>query len=521
MTSTLRIFVGALGAEVNTFAPLPINEDRFAEVCLKRAGEIAPGDDVPLIAAPLARAYELAEGGGFEVIQGLCAGAQPGGRVTQATYEALRDELIADLQATGPVDIVALGLHGATAADGCEDCEGDLLSRIREIIGSDVVIAGLLDPHCHLTTSMLTASDVLIAYKEYPHTDIFETANRLIDVAVKTACGDINPVTAAYRCQTMQRIHTTREPAASLVRDLRNDIERAPMVDVSIGHGFPWGDVSDMGTTVWAIADGDARQAESVARRYADRVIAMGEDSRTPSLSAEGMMHALRRALDGLVVVADSADNPGGGAPSDGTHLLRALLDQGVDNIAAGFFWDPVAVDLCRAAGEGAEIPLRVGGKVSAMSGDPLDLTIRVGSIIKDMDQSFGDGRWPMGATVAVHSGETSLVLTTRRVQCFDAAVFDRLGVDLTGKRVALVKSSQHFYATFAERAAEVLYVEGAGALGDPARLPFQNVTRPLWPLDQDFHPAPQRIGAGVFYGRDRSGARREKSRGGAADAPG
>jgi microcystin degradation protein MlrC len=484
MSAKPHLFVAALGAEVNTFAPLPIDIGRFKEVALFPAGSVPRDAPPPLIAAPLAPAFVLEQRGKVRVTQGLCAGAQPGGIVARDAYETLRDTLLADLREAGRVDAVVLGLHGAMVAHGYPDCEADLLERVREVLGRSVPLTCLLDPHAHLSTRMLAAADLLLAYKEYPHTDIFECAERLVDLTLRLVRREIRPAVVAVDCRMIGVLHTTRSPGTELIAELRALQEQPGMLDVSVAHGFPWGDVEDCGMRVWATADGDPALAQTAAERISERLREIRDDMRSPLLAPEALADAIAKAPPGLCVVADSADNPGGGAPGDATFLVREMMAGDFGRFAAGIFWDPAAVDICRAAGEGARLQLRVGGKASALSGPPLDLEVEVLGVLDDAQQAFGGALWPCGAAVSIRSGDAILVLSSRRVQCFDTAIFEALGVDLAATRVALVKSSQHFYAAFAPRAAQVLYVEAQGALGDIAALPYRKVERPIWPLD-------------------------------------
>ncbi len=487
----LRAFVAALGAEVNTFSPLTIGEEQFGKLWCFRAGELPRGAAVPLVAAPLARARALEEAGELTVVQGYCGGAQPGGIVQRAVYEALRNELLADLCAALPVDLVLLGLHGATVAEGYDDCEGDLLRHVREIAGPGAVVAGLLDPHCHLTAAMLDNADLLMAYKEYPHTDIFPTARRLVDAAVSAARGARRPIMRAADCRTIGIYHTMREPMLSLIADLRAAEADPRVIDISIAHGFPWGDVADLGTRVWATSDGDPALAADLAFRFAQRLCDL-----------RGQTSAALRTLDdivadiavhpGLAVVADDADNPGGGAPSDATYVVRALHEAGIGPIAAALFWDPQSVARCLAAGEGASLSLAAGGKACALSGAPLVLEGTVRRILHDATQPFGGGRWPIGTAVWFESEGLSLVLSSGRSQCFDTSVFTQMGIDLAACRAVVVKSSQHFYASFSKLTDRIFYARAPGVLSqDLGSLPYANVRRPIWPLDTDVPPVP------------------------------
>ena len=493
---TLRIFAAALGAEVNSFSPLPIDRARFAELWLYPAGSLPRDADPPLIAAPLRRAWALEAAGEAVVTQGLCAGAQPGGIIARAAWEGLRDELLADLAAAGTVDVVLLGLHGATVADGHDDCEGELMALVRRAVGPDVTVAALLDPHCHLSPAMLALADVMIAYKEYPHDDIFTTADRLVELAVAHAQGTIAPVMRGWDCRTIGTFNTYRQPMRALVDDLIAETTADPAIlDISIAHGFPWGDVADMGTRVWATTDGDATVAAAIAERYGRRIEAIRAECQPVLMSASEAVAMICGDCPPLIL-AETADNPGGGAPGDATHLVRALMDAGIDRVAAGIFWDPVAVMLCEAAGVGAVLPLRIGGGVSRLSSDPLDLEVRVVGITDDLRQPFGGGDWPSGKAVCVEGGGVTLVLSTTRTQCFAVEAFTSFGVDLAAMRAVVVKSSNHFEASFRKLSDRIVIVSTPGALTpDPCLLPYRKVTRPIWPLDGEVAGGPlQRV---------------------------
>lgn len=480
---SLRVFFAALGAEVNSFAPIPIDRRCFEELWLYPAGTLPADGDPPLIAAPLRRLRQLERDGRVTVTQGLCAGAQPGGMIARTTYEGLRDELLADLDAAGPVDLVILGLHGATVADGYADTEGDQLGRVRARVGPDVTIAALLDPHCHMTPAMLREADILTAYKEYPHNDIFECADAIVDLALATVEGRARPVMRAWDCRAIGSFNTYAEPMASVVAELRAAMAAEPgLLDISIAHGFPWGDVPDLSARVWVTADDDAALAERIAERFGHRIEAIREAAQPQLLDIAA---ALALLDDAPSVLAETADNPGGGAPGDATHLLAALLDAGVTGIAAGLFWDPVAVALCVAAGEGAELPLRIGGKASALSGVPLDLEGRVGRIVDRLEQPFGGGLWPSGRTVRFDIPQGHVLLSETRTQCFATEAFTDLGVDLAATRAIVVKSSNHFEASFRCLTDRIHRVVTPGALTpDPMLLPYAQVRRPIWPLD-------------------------------------
>ena len=165
----MKFFIAHLATETNTFAAAPTGQGAFEEIGIFHGD--ASRRDPPGTGAFLHFLRGLIEADGHEAVESLCTLAQPGGRTVRHVYEALRDEILADLRAALPVDAVQLLLHGAMAAEGYDDCEGDLAARIREIVGPSVPIGLELDLHCHFTERMRRAADVIVAFKEYPHID--------------------------------------------------------------------------------------------------------------------------------------------------------------------------------------------------------------------------------------------------------------------------------------------------------------------------------------------------------------
>ncbi len=481
----MRVFAASLATETNTFGPIPTGLDAF------RARGYFPAGTHPealsFFAAPLWVARQLCASEGWTLIEGMVAGAQPGGVTTRAVYERLRDELLADLTRALPVQMVLLGLHGAMVADGYDDCEGDLLRRVREIVGPGVVIGAELDPHNHLTAAMTGNADLLIAFKEYPHTDIVERARDLARLSSATARGEVRPVHAVVDCEMIVTIHTTNEPGRSFVDRMTALEGQDGVLSISLSHGFPLGDVPDMGTKVLVYTDGDQAKANALARSLADELISLRERLAVPFLGIDAALDQAVASPAKPVVLADRADNPGSGSPGDSTFILRRMRERGIGNAAIGPMWDPLAVRIAFEAGLGARLPLRIGGKVGPASGDPLDLMCEVKALVPDMMMTGLSGApTPVGDAALVVADGIEIVLITRRNQAMGTDVFTNLGCDLAAKDIIVVKSAQHFQAAFAPIAKAVLHVEAPGAATpDLASLPFRKIKRPKWPLDR------------------------------------
>lgn len=479
----MRVFIAGLQTETNTFAPLPTGWRGFEDIGLYYGDGSSRQDDLAgLIAAGMRR---LLEGAGHQVVESVSAYAQPSGKTLDGVYTALRDRIIADLKAALPVDIVFLWLHGAMVAMSEDDCEGDILAAVRAVVGPDVPVGSMLDPHCHLTSRMVANADVLVCMKEYPHTDGFERAPELLRILEQTRREEVRPVQAVADTDMVGFYPTTTEPMAGFVRRQKAVEQRPGILSVSLGHGFPWADVAEVGTRVLVVADGDHALARATARELADEFYGLRESLRVRHASVE---EALNRAaaVRGLAVLADAADNAGGGAPSDNTTLLRAMIRRRFAPSAVGAIHDPQAVETCFEAGVGSAFTLRIGGKLGPASGDPLDAPIVVRALVDDL-RPKDLGSQPMGRSARVEIDGIQIVLCSKRVQTFSPIPFEALGIDLQSLRAVVVKSSQHFHQAFAPIAADIIHVAADGALDMRFEtLPYTKRSPRYWPRCDD-----------------------------------
>ncbi len=477
----MRIFAASLGTETNTFAPIPTDRRAFM------AAYYPPGQhpetptlcSAPIIAARLAAARE-----GHTLIEGTATWAEPAGMVGQVTYEGLRNEILEQVRAAMPVDVILLGLHGAMVAHGYDDCEGDLIRHARAI-APGAIIGVELDLHAHLSDVMVENADLIVAFKEFPHTDFLARAEELTTLCLRAAKGEISPASAAFDCRMIGGYMTSREPGRSFVDRIQAMEGRNGILSISVIHGFQAADVYDVGTKILVYADGDRAVAAGLAERLGRELISWGDAGMPVHLkTAEAVAAALRNPA-GPVVLADRWDNPGGGVAGDSTFLIAELLKFPDILSAVGGLWDPVAVDFCIAAGPGAEMPLRFGGKAAATSGQPIDAIVRVRAVTNDLVIPFQQSTVSLGAAACVTIGNLDVVLVSGRAQTFHPAVFTNLGVDLAGRKIVVVKSSNHFYAAFAPIAAEIIYVDCGGPYPpDPARIAYTKIRRPIAPLD-------------------------------------
>jgi microcystin degradation protein MlrC len=241
-----------------------------------------------------------------------------------------------------------------------------------------------------------------------------------------------------------------------------------------------------MGTRMLAITDGRPEHGAHVAAEFGERLFAMRGRAQKPPMAIEAALEQASQANATPIVIADTADNAGGGAPSDSTFVLQTVLERGLEDVALGPLWDPIAAAVAMDAGEGATLDLRVGGKMGPASGPPLDLRATVTGICRNAVQSYGVSHEPLGDCVAIRANGVAIVLNTLRTQAFGPELFTNVGIDPRSCRIVVVKSTHHFHAGFNPIAADILYVGGPGTLErDLARLPYRRITRPKWPFDQ------------------------------------
>lgn len=480
----MKVYCAGLTHESNSFSPLPTDMASFRELFLCRpwAGE---GTDIlsqPFLECNL-RTLSLEHG--WEVVDGLYAGANPSAPTVRKDYERLQGDIVERLREAMPVDMVLLFLHGAQMAEGYDDCEGAILEEVRAVVGPDVPIGVELDLHCNITPAMSANADIIIACKEYPHTDFLPRARELVALCEATAKGEVKPVMAFARVPMLGFFHTTRQPMRGFVDSLFAEEKRDGILSISLAHGFPASDFEDVGAGVLVVADGDVGLAEATAQRIAEEFFALREAIVAPGL---GVGDALAEALaigGGPVVIADASDNPGGGAAGDSTHFLRAMIDAGVADAAIGHLWDPAAYDLIERAGVGASIPLRIGGKSGPLAGDPVDAVVEVLCIRGDLKQLMFDEPVSLGPAASVRVDGIEIVITRVRNQTFGPQTFIDLGIDIPAKRLVVVKSAQHFHTQFAPLAAGIVYASPPGSVStDFASYPYRRIRRPIWPLD-------------------------------------
>lgn len=484
----MRFFIAGLIHETSSFSPIPTSVRKFSAL------RPEPGASIARLAelsgsSVYGRWVKRAQERGHALYGGPVFSAGPSGLTVQADYEAMRDEVLTALDAAGPVDGVLLFLHGAQMAVGYPDCEGDLLQRVRVKVGKDVPVGVELDLHFNVTRAMLENADVIVACKEYPHTDFGARADELFDIIEAAAAGHVKPVMSYVRVPMLNLFFTTAQPMRSLV-DLTTELEgQGDVLAITLGHSFSSADIADTAASVIVVTNDNRCEGDRIANGLARLFFSMRQTAGPKLMGVDAALDAaLQAADDKPAVIADGSDNPGGGAAGDSTFILRRMLERGVENAGLAMIWDPGAVRIAAAAGPGARLPMRIGGKTGPMSGEPIDAEVEVLAVNEAPWQIGFDGTRSIrfGPAAALRIGGVDVVVNTYRVQTLSLECFTELGIDPRAKKMLVVKSNQHFYAHYAPIASVVLYADAPGTTSNNvAQRPYRNLQRPIWPLDE------------------------------------
>ena len=487
----MRLFVASLATETNTFSPVYTDLQDFRDNFYYPPGR---HPDVPsLCSAPFIalREYRDRNPQAIEAIEGSAAWAEPGGVVNREAYLRLRDQILDQLREALPVDGVLLGLHGAMAAQGVDDCEGDLLAGVRRLVGSDAVVGATFDPHSHFTRRCAEALDVAITFKEFPHTDTLARARELVRIVASAVRREIRPHISVFDCLMIDVFPTTGASMRAFV-DRLSALERSDrrVLSISVVHGFLAGDVAEMGTKIIVVTDDAPGKGDALARELGLELFSMRGSTRMELLTPADALNRLHVEPGfGPLLIADVWDNPGGGMAGDSTVMLREILSRGITDAALASIWDPIAVRFCFAAGEGARIPLRFGAKSGQNLGEPMDANVTVIGLNEDGCMRFSGSAVRMGRCAAIRlDGGVEVVLCENRVQAYSPEIFTSAGVDPAAKSLLVVKSTNHFRTAFLALSDNVLYVDsGAPYPHDARTTPYKKLERGIWPIVE--HP--------------------------------
>ena len=429
----------------------------------------------------------------WQMLPSAWAGATPSSYVTQDAFERISQAILEDVQSAlvQGLDGVYLDLHGAAVAEHADDSEGELIARIRQLVGPQIPIVASLDLHANVTQRMLTQSDALVSYRTYPHIDMADTgelAAQLMQRRLKL--GRKEPLHARrFPFLISLNAQSTWMELAKTAYQQLIELDQASGVMLSFCMGFPASDFEACGPVVW----GHGPQAEQVVERLFK---AVSEPSlwRPDWMSArEAVVQAMATASSASapVVIADTQDNPGAGGDSNTTGMLHALLQQGAgkaypSQVALGLMFDPDAAKKACEAGIGAQIDCSLGKAVPIFTGHLSDPPVQARFTVKAISDGQCVLKGPMMTGVTVQMGPSAcleiegilVAVVSGKMQLLDRELMRTVGIHPEAMKIVVAKSSNHFRADFTPIAAQVIVAKAPGPMAaDPGDLPWKKLS--------------------------------------------
>jgi microcystin degradation protein MlrC len=494
----MKLVIAQMKHETNTFSPVPTPLARFA------AGRPLPaeGDEVREAfkgtGTAIGAFIDLADKAGAETVFPVAGNAAPSAPVEDEAFESMAGRIV-DAVARG-CDAVLLDLHGAMVTRSFDDGEGELLGRIRRV-APDVPIGVALDMHTNLFPEMGQHATVIAGYQTYPHVDMYQTGARAARPVLSLLNKKVRPQ-MAYGHRPMLP-HVMRQSSLDSpnkeIQARAREMERLGALSASFFVGFPHADIPYAGSSAAVVTDGDAAKA----REWCDELLDMAWDAREKFVyEVEPLEKSLLRAKEmrnGPVMLLDHYDNCASGGTMDTMAVLGAILEAGLEDVAAFAVFDPQAVEQMKRAGVGARVTIPLGGKLEmpalGLKGKPLRVTGNVRRIVSGIYRNEG----PMargeladlGTAAVLDTGNVEIAVISRHVEPHDIGSFKALGIDPAAKRYVMLKSRVHWRAGLGPLAKAVVECAGEGVCtSDYSQLKFRRVRRPVYPLDPETRPS-------------------------------
>ena len=489
----MRLLLAMFKHETNTFSPVPTRFDRF----FKGRQEALCGDDAlgafRNTGSALGGYIDVAERLGAEVVLPVAAEAWPSGPVDDQAYQRI-SKLILDQVEIGGFDGILLDLHGAMVTQSLEDGEGALLAHLREI-DPKTPVGVTLDMHANMYDDIVKHATVVTGYHTYPHIDMFQAGQRAANILMSVIAGKIKP-TMAWGNRPMLphvlRQGTHSDPNKSL-QSKCIAFEQNQALAVSLFVGFPNADITNAGLSVVVCTDNDPAAARRLCDELLDQAWSVRQEFVYDSEPLQQSVSRAKQITQGPVVLLDHCDNCASGGTMDTTVVLAEVLRQGLENAVFYAIFDPTAAEIAARAGVGANITLKLGGRVEMPAlieeSHPLEVNGKVKFVFDGLFRNHG----PMsegvlndtGTTVVLDTGKVEIVIISKHQEPFDSNCLHSAGIDPSKKRYVVLKSRVHWRAGFGNLAREVVDCNGLGVTtSDYSKLKFKNVRRPIYPLD-------------------------------------
>lgn len=489
MSNAPRIALGGILTECNQLGGPPIDLDWFVRYDLRRDGEI-----LAMEGGAVGGMLEVLREAGAQAVPLLYASTCPGGYLTAACYDQLKDELLQRLAAALPVDGVLLPLHGSAVAEQTGDLEGDLISAVRQVVGPAVPIVVTLDLHAHVTAAMVRGADALVAWETYPHRDALSTGQRGARLLLEIVAGRCRPTMAMAKVPVVTSgVRGSTEwgdPFGQIMAATKALEGREGILSTSAFMVHPYLDQPGMGSGALVITDGDLPRAKALAldlaRQYWDLRFELEPQTYTPEQAvAEGL-----RLEGGPVILVETGDCCGGGAAGDSVATLKALLGVELPGPALVPVVDPQAAALCHKAGVGAQVEVELGHHLDPRWGTPVRVQGRV--------LRLGDGRFRylggiwggtegnMGPAAVLEVGQIEVLVATHPTYDWMDEQFVALGMVPKAAKFVVAKNPMNYRQAYGAFAREAFVLDTPGPTPPTVRqVQYKRLARPYFPVDE------------------------------------
>ena len=424
----------------------------------------------------------------------IAARTLPCGTIESKAFDTILSQIIDSLCETGDLDGILVAPHGATVSEEHPDADGYWLNEVRQSVGKHVPIVGTLDAHANLSPLMVNSCDALVAYRTNPHLDQRARGIEAARLLTSTIREEILPVMEARFPPLAIGIarQCTEEPHLRPLYDFADgQLAIDGVLTNSILLGFPYADVSEMGSSVLVVTDDDRALAKQLADELAAKLWSMRSGFEGEFTSIQTAVEACRNSSDRICLL-DMGDNVGGGSSADATHLFAALACAELERCFC-CLCDPEAVEICDEAGIGNTLQITVGGKTDALHGQPLTIEGRVRSLHHGKFQEpeprhGGIVEFDQGLTAVfdTKSGLT-LMLTSRRMVPFSLQQLISCDLDPTSFRILVAKGVNAPIAAYREVCKKFIRVNTPGSTcADMTQLPYKHRRRPMFPFEHD-----------------------------------
>lgn len=488
--------VAALGFhhESNTFAPVAASLERFLTAGPVEGDELLAqyGESQATLAGFIEAAAADPD---VELVPLVYFDLQPMGTITAEAFDTLVGRMLDQLAARGPWDAVLLALHGAAVSEVHRDVDGEIIERVRRLVGDHVPIGVTFDMHANVSARMIELPTVVNLYMTNPHLDARRRARQSADLTFSVVRREITPVAAVETPPLIVNIlrqGTSDSPMRELVA-LATEAEARPgVLSVSIAEGFPYADVEEMGMAFVAVTDGDAELAASIAKGLARAAWSVRAELQGDGVPVDDALRAAAAAEQHPVVLLDVGDNVGGGSPADSTHVLAAAQRLGVRGLFHSLC-DPASVAACAAAGIGSRIELAVGGKTDDLHGSPV--------VVRGQVRHLDDGRFEetgpthggkrffdVGPRAVLHTDDDhTILLTTLPMGNTSRQELVSAGIDPLRQPIIVAKGVQSPRGAFEPIAAAMIQLNSPGCTSaDVSVLAYRHRRRPMYPYEAD-----------------------------------